>query len=44
MLCWFADYQDKVVHYTHLKPVETAGTIRVDRDEPLITDGPFVEG
>jgi hypothetical protein len=41
---WFAEHQDKILHHTHLMPAETATTIRVDRDEPLITDGPFVEG
>ncbi|WP_433384491.1 YciI family protein [Actinoplanes sp. CA-142083] len=41
---WFAEHQDKIVHHTHLMPADTATTIRVDLDEPLITDGPFVEG
>jgi hypothetical protein len=41
---WFADHQDKIVHHTHLRPADTATTVRLDRDEPLITDGPFVEG
>ncbi|MFI5892035.1 YciI family protein [Actinoplanes sp. NPDC051513] len=41
---WFADHQDKILHHTHLMPADTATTIRVDRDDPLVTDGPFVEG
>jgi hypothetical protein len=27
-----------------LRPPETATTVRLDRGEPVITDGPFVEG
>jgi hypothetical protein len=41
---WFADHHDKIIHHTYLMPSDTATTLRLDRGEPLITDGPFVEG
>ena len=41
---WFAEHHDKITHHTHLMPPDTATTVRLDRGEPLITDGPFVEG
>ena len=41
---WFAEHGDKVLHHRHLMPPESATTVRLDRGEPLITDGPYVEG
>jgi len=41
---WFADNHDKITHHRHLMPAEAATTLRLARGEPLITDGPFVEG
>lgn len=41
---WFADHADKITGHTHLMPPETATTVRMEGGEPLITDGPFVEG
>ncbi len=41
---WFADHADKITHHAHLLPADTATTVRLDGGEPLITDGPFVEG
>jgi hypothetical protein len=41
---WFADHADKITHHTHLLPPESATTVRLDRGEPLVTDGPYVEG
>ena len=41
---WFADHHDKVIHHGQLMPPDTATTLRLDRGEPLVTDGPFVEG
>ena len=41
---WFADHTDKITHWAHLTPSDTATTLRLDRGEPLVTDGPFVEG
>lgn len=42
---WFAEHSDKITHHTHLHPVHTATTVRLDAgDEPVITDGPYVEG
>ena len=41
---WFADNHDKITHHTHLMPPDTATTVRLDHGEPLITDGPYVEG
>ncbi len=41
---WFVDHHDQVIHHAYLLPPESATTMRLDRGEPLITDGPFVEG
>lgn len=41
---WFAGNQDKITHHVHLMLGDTATTLRLDRGEPLVTDGPFVEG
>ncbi|MEV0308395.1 YciI family protein [Nonomuraea fuscirosea] len=41
---WFADHAGKITHHTHLAPVHTATTVRLGQGEPVITDGPFVEG
>jgi hypothetical protein len=41
---WFADHADKITSHTHLMPPETATTVRMEGGDPLITDGPFVEG
>jgi hypothetical protein len=42
---WFAQHADTITHSTQLHPAETATTLRLDsRGEPLMTDGPFVEG
>lgn len=41
---WFADHKDKIIHSAHLMPPETATTVRLDGGEPLVTDGPYVEG
>ncbi|WBB69183.1 YciI family protein [Micromonospora sp. WMMD812] len=41
---WFAEHHDKIIHHTHLMPPDSATTVRLDQGEPLITDGPFVEG
>lgn len=41
---WFADHQDKISHSAHLMPPDTATTVRLEGGEPLITDGPYVEG
>jgi hypothetical protein len=41
---WFADHRDVITHHTHLRPADTATTLRLDRGEPLVSDGPFVEG
>lgn len=41
---WFADHADKLRGGSKLKAPETATTVRLDRGEPLIIDGPFVEG
>jgi hypothetical protein len=41
---WFADNQDKITHHGQLMPPETATTVRLEGGEPLVTDGPFVEG
>jgi hypothetical protein len=42
---WMADHADKIRGGSKLQPVATATTVRLDAGrEPVITDGPFVEG
>lgn len=41
---WFADHQDVITHHTKLLDADTATTVRLDQGEPLVSDGPFVEG
>ena len=41
---WFTDHGDKITHHAQLMPSDSATTVRLDRGEPLITDGPYVEG
>lgn len=41
---WFTDHAQTITHHTHLLPPKSATTVRLDRGEPLVTDGPFVEG
>ena len=41
---WFANHADKLRGGSKLKSPETATTVRLDGGEPVITDGPFVEG
>jgi hypothetical protein len=41
---WFADNHDRITHHAHLMPADSATTVRLEGGEPLVTDGPFVEG
>ncbi|WP_020575414.1 YciI family protein [Actinopolymorpha alba] len=41
---WLAEYADKIGNGAKLASPETATTVRLDGAEPIITDGPFVEG
>ena len=41
---WMAEHADKIRGGNKLQSPETATTVRLDRGEPVITDGPFVEG
>jgi hypothetical protein len=42
---WFDTYGDRVGARGQLQPPETATTVHLDRGaEPLVTDGPFLEG
>ena len=42
---WFMEHADKIRGGSKLQPAHTATTVRLDRgDEPVVTDGPFVEG
>jgi hypothetical protein len=42
---WFAEHADKIRGGSKLQPAHTATTVRLDTGaEPVITDGPFVEG
>jgi hypothetical protein len=41
---WFVTHADKIRGGRKLQAPETATTVRLDRGEPVIVDGPFVEG
>jgi hypothetical protein len=41
---WMAAHADKIRGGNKLQSPETATTVRLDRGEPLVTDGPFMEG
>jgi hypothetical protein len=41
---WFAEHAGRITHHTHLAPAHTATTVRLDQRDPVVTDGPFVEG
>lgn len=41
---WMAANADKIRGGNKLRSPETATTVRLDQGEPVITDGPFVEG
>ena len=41
---WMATHAGQIRGGNKLQPPETATTVRLDRGEPVITDGPFVEG
>jgi hypothetical protein len=41
---WFAEHAAKITHHGHLQPAHTATTMRLSGGDPVITDGPFVEG
>lgn len=41
---WMADNADKIRGGSKLQPPHTATTVRLEGNEPVVTDGPFVEG
>jgi hypothetical protein len=41
---WFAEHADKITHHRHLLPPDAATTVRLDGPQPIVTDGPYVEG
>lgn len=41
---WFAGHADKIQGGSKLQEADTATTVRLEGGEPVITDGPFVEG
>ena len=41
---WFAEHADVIIGGSKLQDPDTATTVRLDGGEPIITDGPFVEG
>lgn len=41
---WFATHGDKMHGGARLRSPRTATTVRLDSGEPVIVDGPFVEG
>jgi hypothetical protein len=41
---WFVENADKVKGGSKLRPPDTATTVRMEWGEPVVLDGPFVEG
>lgn len=41
---WMAEHADKITHNRKLAGPETATTVRMENGEPIVTDGPFIEG
>ena len=41
---WFAEHGDKLRAGSKLLPPDTATTVRLGGAEPVVTDGPFMEG
>ncbi|NED97734.1 hypothetical protein G1H11_20760 [Phytoactinopolyspora alkaliphila] len=41
---WFAEHAGKIRGGSKLQPADTATTVRLEGGDPVITDGPFVEG
>ncbi|WP_211658174.1 YciI family protein [Phytoactinopolyspora halophila] len=41
---WFADHVDTIQAGSKQQPGHTATTVRLEGAEPVVTDGPFVEG
>lgn len=41
---WFAEHAGRIRGSSKLQPAHTATTVRLEGGEPVVTDGPFVEG
>jgi hypothetical protein len=41
---WFAEHAGVITGGSKLQEPDTATTVRLDGAEPIVTDGPFVEG
>jgi hypothetical protein len=42
---WFGEHQSRIAQSNQLAPPDSATTVHLEgRDEPLITNGPFLEG
>ncbi|MFI6907024.1 YciI family protein [Nonomuraea sp. NPDC050394] len=41
---WFTDNAAVITHHAHLAPVHSTTTMRLDGAEPVVTDGPYMEG
>jgi hypothetical protein len=41
---WLTDNADKIKDHAKLMPPQTATTVRMEGGEPVVTDGPYVEG
>lgn len=41
---WFAEHADKITRHVHLMSPDSATTVRLEGGDPVVTDGPFVEG
>ncbi|GHF51375.1 hypothetical protein FHX82_004007 [Amycolatopsis bartoniae] len=44
VMAWLAEHSDRITHNAKLAEPDTATSIRLGEGEPVITDGPFVEG
>jgi hypothetical protein len=41
---WFAEHDSVITASSYLQPRETATTVRLGSGDPLVIDGPFLEG
>jgi hypothetical protein len=41
---WFAQHDSVITGSNYLQPPETATTVRLSSGDPLVIDGPFMEG
>jgi hypothetical protein len=41
---WFAEHGPRIQSSNYLQPEETATSVRLTGEKPVVTDGPFLEG